>query len=463
MPVFTWSSTLPQPVGDVFAWHERPGALDRLTPPWEKVRVVRSTGGITDGSQVELEMQRGPVTLRWLVEHRDYERDRRFVDQQVRGPFASWVHQHRFETTSDGGTRMEDHVEWQPPLGALGALFAGPSVEGELRKGFGFRHRRLAHDLAMHAQFAQLPRRTVAISGAGGLIGSALSALLTTGGHRVIRLVRRRNAVGDTAVFWDPAAGDIDHEGLRSAGVDSIVHLAGESINSVRWTQAKKEAILRSRVEGTRLLAEAAATNHDIDTFVMASAVGYYGARGDEILTEQSAPGRGFLAEVCQEWEASARRAEGAGVRTAKVRIGVVLTPAGGALSLMLPAFRAGVGGRLGSGRQYLPWIDLDDCVGVFHHALMNLDVRGVLNATAPNPVTNAAFTDTLGRVLSRPTLLPVPSLALRAALGEMGRELLLQGQRARPEATMASGYEFRHPDLEEALRHQLGRVSADL
>ncbi len=456
MPVFRHSSTVPHPVDQVFAWHERPGALERLTPPWEDVRVVKRSGGIREGATVELRMKKGPVDLTWVVEHTGFEAGRSFVDVQRKGPFESWVHTHRFSPTDDGGTLMEDVVEWEPPLGAAGEVLAGPILERDLTRGFAFRHRRLAHDLDLHARFADRPRLRVAVTGAGGLIGSALSHLLTTGGHTVVPLVRSRSRAVDGAVYWDPVGGHVDTEGLR--GVDAVVHLAGEPINAVRWTAAKKKAIRESRVVGTRTLAEAVAGLHDVKTLVMASAVGYYGGRKDEIVTEASGPGRGFLAEVCVEWEAAAKRAEGAGVRVAKIRNGLVLSPDGGALPVMLTAFKSGLAGRVGNGRQYVPWIDLDDCVGIFYHALMNPEIRGVLNGTGPHPVTNATFTDILGRVLNRPTVVPVPALAVKAMLGEMGDELLLQGQRARPEATLAAGYPFRYEGLEDSLRHQLGR-----
>lgn len=457
MPVFRHSSTLPHPVSEVFDWHTRTGALQRLTPPWEDVRLIRASGGIQDGAQVELSMKKGPIELTWLVEHVDYEKDVQFRDVQQKGPFEKWVHTHRFAPDGKGGTLMEDEVEWEPPMGSAGEFFAGPMVERDLKKSFAFRHRRLAHDLDLHAAFAGSPRLTVAITGAGGLIGSALSALLTSGGHRVVPMVRHRSRAVDGAVFWDPRAGEVDTQGL--AGVDAVVHLAGEPINGVRWTKAKKSAIRDSRVEGTRVLSEAIAGLHDVKAFVMASAVGFYGGRKDEILTESSGRGKGFLADVCAAWEAAPSRAEGAGVRVVKIRNGLVLSPAGGALPVMLTAFKSGMAGRVGNGRQYVPWIDLDECVGIFYHALMNSRIRGVLNATGPNPVTNATFTDVLGRVLNRPTIVPVPSLAVRAMLGEMGDELLLQGQRAKPEATLAAGYRFRYEDLEQSLRHQLGRA----
>ena len=457
MPVFRHSSTLPYPVGDVFAWHERAGALQRLTPPWEDVRVVRASGGIRDGAVVELKMKRGPLELSWEVEHTDFELDRQFVDVQRKGPFQKWVHTHRFAPSDDGGTVMEDVVEWEPPLGAAGELLAGPVLERDLGRSFAFRHRRLAHDLALHREFADRPRLRVAMTGSGGLIGSALSALLRTGGHQVVPMVRSRSRAVDGAIFWDPLGGQVDQASLR--GIDAVVHLAGEPINGVRWTAAKKKAIRDSRVLGTRTLAGAVAGAHDVKALISASAVGFYGGRKDEIITEASGRGRGFLADVCVDWEAATQRAEGAGVRVVKIRNGLVLSPAGGALPVMLTAFKSGLAGRVGNGRQYVPWIDLDDCVGIFYHALMNEAARGIWNGTAPNPVTNATFTDVLGRILRRPTVVPVPSLAVRAMLGEMGDELLLQGQRARPEAVMKAGYAFRYEGLEDSLRHQLGRA----
>lgn len=456
MPTFRRSMTVPHPVSEVFAWHERPGALERLTPPWENMRVIRRSGGIGDGAVVELRHKKGPLDLTWEMEHTGFERDRRFVDVQRKGPFQSWRHTHEFAPSDDGGTVLTDTIEWEPPLGAAGEVLAGPILEKELAQGFAFRHRRLAHDLDLHARYADAPRLTVAITGSGGLIGSALGHVLTTGGHRVVRMVRNRSKAVDGAVYWDPRGGEVDTAGLQ--GVDAIVHLAGEPISGVRWTDAKKQAIRESRVEGTATLAAAIAGLHDVKTLVMASAVGYYGGRKDEILTETSGPGKGFLAKVCVDWEAAARRAEGAGVRVVKVRNGLVLSPAGGALPLMLTAFKSGLAGRVGNGRQYVPWIDLDDCVGIFYMALMDPTVKGVLNGTGPHPVTNATFTDVLGRVLHRPTVVPLPKLAVKAMLGEMGDELLLKGQRARPAATLAAGYEFRREDLEASLRHQLGR-----
>ncbi|MBW3535812.1 MAG: TIGR01777 family oxidoreductase [Gemmatimonadetes bacterium] len=333
-------------------------------------------------------------------------------------------------------------------------------VERELARVFGFRHRRLLHDLTLHAGFGGAPRRTVAITGASGLIGSELLHFLTSGGHRVLRLVRSRDAArADDAVYWSVAEQEIDAEGLAAA--DSVVHLAGEPLVQLpRWTEEKKRRILDSRVKGTELLSRTLAGLHRGGPGVLVSASGitYYGGRGDEVLTEESGPGKGFLADVCQAWEAATRRAEGAGLRVVRSRTGPVMSPAGGMLERILPPFKMGVGGRIGSGRQYVAWIDMDDVVGVLHHALMDRELRGPVNAVSPNPVPNAAFVDTLARVVHRPSLVPVPAFALKAALGQMGKETILDGQRARPARITAAGYRFLVEDLEDSLSHQLGR-----
>lgn len=442
---------------EVFAWHERPGALRRLTPPWVDVEVLESEGGIRDGARVVLRIRKGPLDVRWELEHLDFEENRRFRDRQVSGPLAHWVHTHRFSPTEEGGTLVEDVVEWKAPLGSAGDLFAVPTVERELRRLFAFRHRRMRNDLDLHARREDVRPLTVAISGSSGLIGSALADLLTTGGHTVVPIVRHRDEAGKGSIFFDWRSEEIDVAGLERT--DAVVHLAGEPIPGIRWTADKKRRILESRVKSTRFLAKTMAGLHaGPSTLVNASAVGYYGGRGDEILDESKGPGRGFLADVCREWEAATERAERSGVRVVRLRTGFVLSAAGGALGTMLLPFKLGLGGRLGDGRQYVPWIDLDDEVGIILHALTTSDVKGALNLTAPHPVPQSTFSDTLGRVLGRPTIVPLPGFAVKALLGEMGKELLLRGQRAKPERTLASGYSFLFEGLEESLRFQLGR-----
>jgi uncharacterized protein len=295
----------------------------------------------------------------------------------------------------------------------------------------------------------------VAVSGAGGLIGSAFTRRLVTGGHRVSRLVRRAAGLGE--ISWDPVAGRLDSNHLE--GVDAVVHLAGENIG-VRWTAARKARIRDSRIQGTSVLSEALArTRRHPTVLVSASAVGIYGDRGDEILTEKSAlgPREDFLAALGQEWENAASPARGAGIRVVHPRFGVVLSPAGGALGKMLLPFRLGLGGRMGKGSQWMSWISIDDVVGALLHLLKEA-VSGPVNVTAPEPLRNRDFTRALGRVLSRPTPFPVPAAALRLVLGEMADSTLLASTRVLPERLLGSGYRFADPDLDTALRHVLGQ-----
>lgn len=301
----------------------------------------------------------------------------------------------------------------------------------------------------------------VAISGASGLIGGALTAFFATGGHRVDPLVRRAPRADTTEIYWDPARGEID--AARLEGVDAVVHLAGENIAAGRWTAARKEAIRASRVEGTRLLCRAlAGLSRGPSVLVSASAIGYYGDRGDEPLREESPPGSGFLADVCQAWEAATAPAAQAGIRVVTLRNGLVLTGRGGALVRMLGPFRLGLGGVMGSGRQYMSWIALDDLVRAIHFAMLTTTLAGPVNAVAPRPATNAEFTRTLGRLLRRPTILALPRFVIRLVFGEMGPALLLASARVLPSRLEAAGFQFRHAELTDALRSALGGTGRD-
>jgi uncharacterized protein (TIGR01777 family) len=407
-----------------------------------------------DGGTVLLGIKQGPTEIKWEVKHTAFEQDVLFRDEQVEGPFERWIHTHHFIPADDGGCFMEDEVEWVPPLGAAGRLFAEGFLEKELERLFTFRHRRLLNDLELHGRYRG-DRLHVVLTGGSGLIGTALRSFLESGGHQVTVLSRGEGEEGKAS--WDPEAGRLDPTVFE--GADGVVHLAGESLSAFRWTEEKKERILKSRREGTALisgtLAGMATPPH---VFVSASAVGYYGNRGNDLITESSRPGKGFLAMVCREWEGATGKAKKAGIRVVNLRTGFVVTPLGPGLGKMLPPFKAGLGGRIGTGRQYMSWIDLDDQVGLIHHALTRPGVAGALNATAPNPVPNSAFADTLGRVLGRPTVVPLPTFAVRGMLGEMGTELLLKGARVIPEKAGETGYAFLFPTLEESLRHQLGR-----
>jgi uncharacterized protein (TIGR01777 family) len=300
----------------------------------------------------------------------------------------------------------------------------------------------------------------VGVTGSTGLIGSALVGELEADGHFVRRFVRQRAHDPEHDIRWDPAAGTID--AVELSGVDAIVHLAGANVAGQRWTETYKNIIRDSRVYGTRLLCQTIASMITRPAvLVSASAVGYYGDRGDEQVDESSPPGSGFLADVCQQWEAETTVARDAGVRVVNLRFGVVLSRDGGALAQMLMPFKLGMGGVIGKGRQYLSWIALDDAVKVIQFALHAAALCGPVNTVAPEPVTNRQFTETLGRVLGRPTVLAMPAFVARLAFGEMADEMFLSGVRAVPHALASAGFTCQHPQLEPALRHLLQRASS--
>ena len=295
----------------------------------------------------------------------------------------------------------------------------------------------------------------ILVSGSTGLVGSKLVPSLKTQGHKVVRLVRSTPQDGMSEIYWNPDKGTLDGQELE--GFDGVVHLAGENLAEGRWTDEKKRRIRESRTKGTRLLSETLATlTAKPSVLVSASAVGFYGNRGDELLTEQSTAGEDFLADVCREWELATHAAANSGVRVVQLRFGVILSNEGGALKKMLLPFRMGVGGKIGNGKQYLSWIAIDDAVGAIEHALIHDTVRGAVNVVAPESATNYEFTKALGSVLSRPTIFPVPAFAARLVFGEMADATLLASQRVEPVRLKETGYSFKYPKLEDALRHVL-------
>jgi len=297
----------------------------------------------------------------------------------------------------------------------------------------------------------------VLISGASGLVGSELVTFLTQNGHHIKRLVRKEPKPDANEIKWEPASSEIEQTDLE--GLDAVVHLAGENIAGGRWTSQRKALIRDSRVQGTRLLSETLAKlERPPKVLVSASAIGFYGDRGDEVLDEESNPGSNFLAEVCKEWEAACEAAGKKDIRVVNLRFGVILSAAGGALAKMLLPFKMGVGGVVGSGSQYMSWITIDDAVGAIQHALLTESLHGAVNVVAPTPVTNREFTKTLGRILKRPTLFTMPAFAARLAFGEMADELLLASTRVEPAKLISSNFQFQFPELEDGLRHVLGR-----
>ena len=446
---------MPVPAEELFEWHVRPGAFERLVAPWQRVKVVERHGGIADGSRLVLKVQAGPLRGTWVAEHHDVVPGRQFADRQVTGPSGPGTTLTASSPTGTTPASSRTTSSTSCPGAARGGCWAaaprGPSSSDVFR----FRHERTRNDLERHKETRETPRLRVAITGASGLIGRNLAAFLSAGGHEVVRVVRRRPA-GEGEVFWDPAAGEIDAAGLE--GLDAVVHTAGESIAGV-WTASKKDAILRSRIDGTSLLARTlAGLEKKPRVLVSAAGVGWYGGRGDEELSEDSAPGEGFLADVGVQWERTLDPAREAGIRVVTTRQGIVMTAAGGVLPLVLPVFRLGLGARVGAGEQWFPWISLDDLLGVMLTALADESLSGPVNAVAPGLVTNAVFTEILGRVLRRPTVLAAPRAAVEKAGGQMARELLLDSMRVLPAKLEERSFRFLFPDLEGALRFELGR-----
>lgn len=455
---FTHRSEIAAPAEEVFRWHTRPGAFERLSPPWQRIEVIRRTGLIEEGSKVELSVPAGPFRLRWLLEHCDIEPGRQFCDRSLKGPFPYWKHFHRIIPQEKDTCLLEDHIEYLPPLGRPGAFFRGKYIRANLEKLFAYRHLVTRLDIAAHRGGGKRhdPLK-VLISGSSGLIGSTLVAFLGAGGHTVIKLARSGGGTGQDTLFWNPAAGEIDKSGLE--GLDAVIHLAGESVAGGRWTSSKMERIRASRIDSTRLLSETlSALDQPPGSFICASATGFYGDRGDEILDERSEPGSGFLSEVCREWEQAARGAAEKGIRVVNLRFGTVLSPRGGALAAMLRPFRLGAGGKLGSGSQYMSWITLDDAVRAIYHTLINDSLSGPVNLVSPDPLTNRGFTRTLARILNRPALCGVPAPVLKFILGRMAEELLLASCRAVPSKLANTGFKFAFARLEDALGCLLGK-----
>ncbi|MEE8477574.1 MAG: TIGR01777 family oxidoreductase [Gemmatimonadales bacterium] len=444
------------PAEAVYQWHTRPGAVARLVPPWSGIRLIEAPATLVEGALTTLSVALGPSRSKWILEYRNVDPGRSFQTAQRSGPFAHWIHTHRFEPAGDR-CRLIDRVEYALPATTVGRA-ASQWVPGRLERTFRYRHDVTREDVTAHRRYATSPRLTVAITGASGLIGRTMSSYLEAAGHRVRPVVRstpRNNQIG-----WHPDSGAIDQASFE--GLDAVIHLAGENVAARRWTTRQMARIRESRTTGTRLLAETlAGLERPPRILVSASAIGYYGDRGSEEIDEDTGPGEGFLADVAEEWERSTDPAADGGIRTVLTRFGVVLSPSGGALAKMLPPFRAGLGGRLGSGRQWMSWISLDDVLGGLESVLFDENLSGPVNLVGPAPVTNADFAKVLAGVLCRPALLPVPSVVLHATLGLMADDLLLASTRVVPRRLRESGYVFRHSNLETALRHVLGRAGA--
>ena len=438
-------------VEDVFDWHCRKSAFQRLNPPWEKVKIEKQEG-IFEGAITKMKVYEGPVSINWVSKHTKYIQDKCFTDEQLKGPFKIWKHSHFFEKISDNKSKLTDDIEYRMKFYPFSKLMK-THIRNKLERMFTYRHVILKQDIKLLQKYNSTPKNFV-ISGASGLLGQYLTHFLTTQGHNVVPL--SRNNKTDENIFRDFENGS-SSSCLNDS--DVVIHLAGEPITEGKWSKKKKEMIVKSRVEGTKeIVAQISKLKNPPKLLICASAIGYYGNRDDEILTEESECGNDFISKVCYEWEKSAEPAIEKGIRVVFLRIGIVLTPSGGALKKLLKPFQFGFGTFFGKGNQWMSWILPDDIAGIILHIVANEDIKGAVNVVSPNPVKQLDFTYTLGEVLKKRTIIKIPEKIIKSLFGQKGEELLLSSTRVIPEKLTKSGYEFLYPDLKIALKHITGK-----
>lgn len=478
MAVFESTERLERPATWVYAWHRRPGALTRLSPEWAQTVVEEAYPPLSSGAQARLKTSvpgtAGTIRVPFVSEHHAGPTPLSFVDRMISGPLSSWEHTHTFADVAQNGTEhtagqacvIHDRIEyevlptalrsWGRAGGAVAGAFTQKAMESTVAKTFADRTKRLRADILFqdHALDRCGPQQLkVLVAGASGLVGSQVAALLSTAGHEVRTLVRGQATRADQ-ISWDPAAGELDSTAV--AWADVVIHLGGASIGT-RFTESHKQKILRSRIDSTRLLVDTCASLTASDrpqALICASAVGAYGAdRGDAVLTESSALGEGFLADVCRQWERTAAGVEELGMRWVSLRTGVVLSSLGGVVKLQIPLYLSGLGGPLGKGQQWFSWVSLDDVASAYMWAALDESLSGPVNAVAPEPVRYKEFSTEFGKALRRPAVVPVPTIGPRILLGREGaQQLALANQRAVPDALEAAHFPFRHRTVADVL-----------
>jgi hypothetical protein len=440
---FYKESNLPFSAQSLFDWHFQPACLKRLIPPWEKVKIVDKYEPIVEGRRVRLKVEVFPfIFLPWEAEHYDIIPGRQFKDRSITSPFRSWEHTHEFLEVGEGSI-LRDSIKFELPFHNLSKNLIGKGISSKLQRNFNYRHEATRYDLEsklfLERYLENVKLKRIVISGSSGLIGKALSIQLTNLGFEVINLSRDFRELSENEEIY------------------GVVHLGGEPVASGVWSKSKKERIYQSRKEGTKVLVEKIRKlKLRPEVFVSASAVGIYGPTRNEPLIEESAPGDGFLADVCKAWEAASNEIAGE-IRTVQTRFGLVLSPAGGALKGMIMPFKLGLGGILGDGKHHLSFVILDDAVRAILFALFNRNISGPINVVAPNAVTNETFSRTLGGIFNRPVRFRLPKSLVDLALGEISREALFANQQVVPEKLLKHGFKFGYPELGLGLRYLFG------
>lgn len=453
MTTFEKESTLSCSAKELYDWHGREGAFERLVPPWQNARVISRRGGIEAGAEIRVRLRHFGIRRDWLARIAKSESGCGFEDEQIDGPFASWMHRHDFEDIDSDTCRLKDSINYALPGSGLGDWIAGRCARRELERLFRYRHAITRNDLAVWVRYRNCPRLRILISGGYGFIGSRLTAFLRAQGNQVC-ILSRRPKQGD--IGWEPESKTIESDKLE--GFDVAIHLAGENLAEGRWNEKRKQALWKSRVDGGRLLVDALRkSRRPPGVFVCASGIGFYGDTGEDPIDESDGGGRGFLAELCEAWEGVADSAADFAERSLVLRTGVVLDAGGGALAKMRLPFLLGLGGPLGTGRQWMSWIALEDWLSATYH-LIREGGAGAYNLVSPNPCRNADFGRALGAALKRPAFLPAPASALTLIFGEFAREALLPSCQVFPRRLQESGFRFRYPEIGECLRFSLGK-----
>jgi hypothetical protein len=446
----------------VWDWYDSEEAFTRLTPEWEPIK-PQQIGALKDGERTIFKMKLGPFPRKWIAEHHNVKRFRTFDDTMIKGVFNKWIHSRKFTPNKDGCV-IRDELEWRLPLHFASKFTSPITVMPRLRGMFRYRSDTVRDDLSKISETITQKRKRILITGSTGLIGTELYAFLSAAGHDVFRLLRVESnlppyANPDSVIRWNDLTGEIVSGSLEN--FDAVVHLAGAGIGDKNWSKRRKMLIEKSRTIPTEILSQKLSEcENKPEVLISGSAIGWYGGRGNEVLTEESEPGEGFLPNICAKWESATQSAKDSGIRVVSMRTGIVVTAKGGMLQRLLLPAKFGALGPIGGGKQMQSWISFNDVIYSIHHLIMNKECEGPFNLTSPNPINQKDFAKLLGKVLKRPAFAPLPSFVVKLLFGEMGKDLILEGQNVSPKKLLDSGYKFVNADLESCLRHTLGKWS---
>jgi len=432
------------------------------------LEIVDHTGGINNDDNSIFRINLGPITFKWVAKHFGYIHNRQFQDKMIKGPFKKWIHTHSFIPQEQNQCIIEDKIDYMLRFGKIGSKIIQKRIQNYLNQLFIYRERILVNDTILE-KMTQEKGKNILITGSHGLIGSSLIPLLTNvGRHKITRLVRKvnNNNMGSSpttnkedkkSIFWYPEYDKLDHHELE--GFDIIIHLAGENIFG-RWTDIKKQSIFNSRVGSTKLLAKSLTKlSNPPSLLICASAIGYYGDRPNEYITEDSIPGKGFLSEVCQQWEKATHDVTEIGIRVVNTRFGVVLTPKGGILQKLLSPFKLGLGITIGNKDQYISWVSIEDVIKSIFYSITNTSIKGPVNVVSPKPITNLEFSDTLKKIFNPKLSVSINQNIPKLIFGEMSKEVLSTNTYVIPKRLISTGYKFFNSELEDSLRFLLGKI----